>query len=71
MALQELVRAGTVHAIWVAEGGCWLHFLHSHLILLWINLALVLWARMLFVTEPDTRGEVGSTLEKQADTFER
>jgi len=47
MALQEVVRAGTVHAIWVAKGGCWLHFLHSHLVLLWVNLALVLWAYML------------------------
>lgn len=47
MALQELVRAGTVHAIWVAKGGGWLHFLHSHLILLWVNLAFVLWAYML------------------------
>jgi len=47
VALQELVRAGTVHAIWVAKCGCWLHFLHSHLILLGVNLALMLWAYIL------------------------
>jgi len=67
MALQELVRAGTVHAIWVAKGGCWLHLLHPHLILLWVNLALVLWAYVQ-VLEPDTSrltGE-GSTVGKKS-----
>lgn len=42
MALKELVRAGTIHAIWVTKCGSWLHRLHSHLILLWVDLALVL-----------------------------
>lgn len=42
MALQKLLWAGAVHAIWVAKGGCRLNSLHSHLILLGVNLALML-----------------------------
>lgn len=42
VALQELFRASTVHAIRMAKCGCWLHYLDSHLILLGVDLALVL-----------------------------
>ena len=52
MALQELFWACAVHAIGVSKRGCWLNLLHSHLVLLWVDLALVL--------NPEVQGEQGT-----------
>ena len=42
VTLQKLFWARAVHAIWVTKRCCWLHLLHPHLILPWVNRALVL-----------------------------